>query len=195
MDRFQKTLEKNQKQEWISYVFDNAIPIKIRQYLPIKKKKVIVEIVSDICFVQNQNHIKLYDYCNNIAVFDYLIIANYTDIDIETNGTEDQYDTFDIYDKLQLIGLKDFVYKNIPKSEIQFLKRAINSRIREVKRSQSINNNNLKEYIQELIVSLENASNETVQTIVDFKPLEQLKMLTSFLTEEQKEKLEQLSQR
>ena len=62
MDRFQKILEKIKNKNDI-YVFDNAIQLKLTVFT--HKRKKVIEIVSDICFVQIK-HIKLYDYCNNI---------------------------------------------------------------------------------------------------------------------------------
>lgn len=106
-----------------------GLEIEIKQYLPIEKKKEIIEDVVYRCLAQTEDKVQLiHSYLSNIPKTT-AIVRQYTNI----NLPEDNYKAYNLIRKTKL---DEFVLKNIPQSEIEEIDRMINKFIEDLRFNQ-----------------------------------------------------------
>ena len=122
----------------------NGINIKVKQYLDIKDKQVIITVIKNMAFDKDKNGV---DQLNPVLMeiaYVCTILNNYTNL---TLINKDDYESFNI---AKGSGLFDKVCEAIPESEINFIESNIDNYI-EYKLEELSNRNQMLEKIQEII--------------------------------------------
>lgn len=87
--------------------------VLVKQYLPAKEKSDLLEAIKDWCFQE-----QIIDQPKIDALFNVLIVLNYTDIEFESRET---YDLIDLYDYLEINDYISAVIGAIPEIEYNAL--------------------------------------------------------------------------
>ncbi|MGJ0846637.1 hypothetical protein ACR77J_08110 [Tissierella praeacuta] len=105
------------------------LEIEIKQYLPIEKKKEIIEDVVYRCLAQTEDKVQLiHSYLSDIPKTT-AIVRQYTNI----NLPEDNYKAYNLIRKTKL---DEFVLMKIPQSEIEEIDKMINRFIEDLRFNQ-----------------------------------------------------------
>lgn len=139
----------------------NGLEIEIKSYLPIEKKREIAIIVNENSFL-GKGDLKLYDKAIEEIMLNSLIILNYTNI----NGMKDY---FEFYDCLKSTKMLDTIIDYIDKTEIEEVKKLVESRKEDNYRLQELRG--LMGYKLEDLFSIINDKLKEVQEVVsEFDP-------------------------
>jgi hypothetical protein len=107
-----KTIESLYKPE--EKVIDfNGMEIKVKQYLPIEEKMILIELVKENAFTDGVQNLIIED-----VMTDVLLIKYYTNINIGEN-------IMNFFDQITFSGLLDEVKNNIPEKELTFVENRI----------------------------------------------------------------------
>lgn len=112
---FLKSYLEVQNDEYIYELTFNDKIIEIKQYLDIISKVTLVDmVVASSIILDEDTGIKKLNRGYQEMMFDYLLIKNYTNLDLTNNYTE-------VYDLFKKSGLLDLIIENIPDDEIDML--------------------------------------------------------------------------
>lgn len=125
----------------------NGVEIKVKQYLDIKDKQVIIEVVKSMAFDKNKVGVDKYNQVNKEVALVYSILKNYTNINLPTN------DDYSVYNVAKGSGLYDAILGVIPKEEIEFIEFSISEFI-EYKLLEMTNRSQLLEKLQEILYGI-----------------------------------------
>ena len=167
-----------------SVKFNDNVTIEIKQYLPIENKRILIELVIKNSFIKDDRGIDRFDATIKEVLLNFFIARDYTNLNTMN-------DPFEMYDVLKSTGLMDFIKSNIPESELIQLQEMVEERIYEEYRLQKLNVN-IGHKIEGILEILNRKLAEGINTMKGFNPTEQLGILTEFLDEEQKSKLQEV---
>jgi len=112
---FLKSYLEVQNDEYIYELTFNDKIIEIKQYLDIISKVTLVDmVVASSIILDEDTGIKKLNRGYQEMMFDYLLIKNYTNLDLTNDYTE-------VYDLFKKSGLLDLIIENIPDDEIDML--------------------------------------------------------------------------
>lgn len=133
--KFLSQIAKNDVEDILITFADKDI--KIKQYLPIEDKMVLIDIILRASF-QLEDGVRKFKPSIKELMWVYYITQSYTDLKLPDDNFADGYDS------LIKSGLFNEVMKNIPISEIEFLDDMVNKSINEefkfIKRQSSFEN-------------------------------------------------------
>lgn len=122
----------------------NGLDIEIQQYLPIAKKREIVEDVAMRCLVDNSGVQLIHSYLLHIPRT-VAILRYYTNLTL----SKDNYEAYDLISKFDLCCLLD----KIPQSEIDEIDRMINKFVEDLRFNQ-MHSNSVETVIKEMLDKL-----------------------------------------
>lgn len=156
----------------IGEIENESIEIVVKQYLPIKDKMILIQLIVNNCFVNDEETgIKKLNVELKNMLFEYFVTMQYTNINESKN-------IFDMYDMLKSAGVVDLVFANIPSKEICFLDMCLMERIDEELRIEK-EKNNVVNVVRDFLGNLmDKIPNEEVikNTLEEFKNLDQDKL-------------------
>ena len=88
--------------------------IDIKQYVSYIEKKLLCIDILESCLITDENGLLSCDYFTKKLITDLKLVANYTDLEFTDEFIED-------YDFLCEHGILDYIIKNIPDSELNFI--------------------------------------------------------------------------
>lgn len=123
----------------------NGTKIKVKQYLGMKKKEIILKLMQDMSFLEDASGVESYSPTNKEMTFVYLILKHYTNINLSVN--DDSRDTYDIAIGS---GLFDKVCEAIPQEELNFMIDEIENYI-DIKLQEIMNRSQIMDQLKEII--------------------------------------------
>lgn len=141
----------------------------VKQYLPIKDKYDIIDIV-----LQNAQENAVYNPIKMDMYFNTYVVLSYTDIEFTD---EEKLDVETLYDTLSSSGILDEVIKNIPETEYNYLYDSLLS----LSDSSEKYNSTIAAMIQTLINTLPEQA-EAVEKIIQNFDKEKLQQVIDFAT-------------
>ena len=163
-----KTLGVNGEKE-VEY---EGVKFTVLNYLPIEKKKAIVELIVKNAFVSDASGFKRYDKAIENIMLDYLITREYTNINVMGSP-------FEMYDAITSTGVIQAIRQTISEIEINELEGMLDYRVEEEFRLQELSTS-LGHKLEGLIGMLDSKMGDMLGTLSNFDPTD-LNMLTSFL--------------
>jgi hypothetical protein len=132
----------------------STLGIEIKKYLPIKIKKAIIDLIVENAINDNKANYLIKQYSYEVT-----ILREYSNIDLSTidkiaDETQQSDKMLELYDTLKELGIIDYIIGNIPVSEIEFIKRTIDSQIEHnVKQKESLEDI-IRKFLNELMAKI-----------------------------------------
>lgn len=119
--------------------------IKIKQYLSMKDKELVIELLKSMSFNESDNGLLEYSPTNRDMAFVFLIMKYFTNINISKTD-----DSRDVYDIAVGSGLFDTIINNIPEEEIGFITKHIDNYV-DLKLKEIANRSQFLDQLKEII--------------------------------------------
>lgn len=104
--------------------------LQIKQYLPLAIKKLSIQNILESCVIE-ENEIKKIDFVLKEFAYQFTLVNQYSNLDCDVeNMTE-------FYDELKEHGIIDFIIRQIPESEREFINSVLQKEIEQI---QSVDN-------------------------------------------------------
>lgn len=155
----------------------NGLEIEIKNYLSIQEKKELALLVNGNSFL-GEGDLKLYDKTIEDVMLCYLIVREYTNINL-------MKDEFEFYDCMKASGLLDIILGHIAESELDYIKELIESRKQDDYRIMKLRGmlghkfegllDILISKIDDVADTVKNFDPEKLTTLLDFMPKDKQK--------------------
>lgn len=155
--------------------------IEVKEYLPIEKKRIMVELIVKNAFIyEDERKLNKLDGAIKEVMFDFFIVKYYTNL-------VPMEDPFAMYDVLNVTGLIDLIKRSIPKLEIKGIEDFLEDRIAQEYRLAELESS-IGYRLQDTVASLNRTLSESIKAMAEFDPTK-LQTLLSFIDEGKKEAL------
>jgi hypothetical protein len=111
----------------INEVSKDFANLEIKQYLSFGIKHSIVKTIIESSMIE-ENNIKRINFALLSMIKEYILINNYTNLDLS------QGEILESYDKLKELGIVEFVLNAIPSNELNFFDEVINQEINQIQK-------------------------------------------------------------
>lgn len=155
--------------------------IEVKEYLPIEKKRIMVELIVKNAFIyEDERKLSKLDGAIKEVMFDFFIVKYYTNL-------VPMEDSFEMYDVLKVTGLIDLIKRSIPELEIKGIEDFLEDRIAQEYRLAELESS-IGYRLQDTVASLNRTLSESIKAMAEFDPTK-LQTLLSFIDEGKKEAL------
>ena len=109
----------------INDVTEGFTNLEVKQYLPFGIKHILINTILESCIIEKDG-INRIDFSILEMMKQYLIVNNYTNLDLTEN------EILDSFDELLLKGIIEYVLNNIPSNELDFYDKILNQEINQI---------------------------------------------------------------
>jgi hypothetical protein len=153
--------------------------MKVKKYLPILEKIELINNIVELSF-KDEDGKRVYDSVLKEIAYVYYVAKYYSDVEM-TKDESEETDILLSYDMLVEKGIIHDIYLEIPKSELDFIKRNIEESIYNIK-EEIKNQNSFIEIIKNILVDFQSNLPMMADAIKNFSPenFEKLNELVKF---------------